>query len=162
MPIDRQEVVRLILQGLNDIGYQWVHATKSSPLMSSQSARVLETESGYTLATPAVADFQRAILGGRWSEGIALLPDLGIDMSIPAPIDIKVEEPASSDSSIHEPSNNPSKAPTNTAEQVKFLVSKQKYLEYLELGQQKKALNTLRTELAPVAKNQEVLHTLSG
>ena len=136
----------------------------------SQSADVLEAESGYQLSTPAAADFQAAILGGRWNEALALLSQLGIDMtnitststSTSAPA---LEEPASSSTSLHSVKSVPppigSSTPT-AAEQAKFLVSQQKYLEYLEVGQQKKALYTLRTELAPVAKDPDVLHTLSG
>jgi hypothetical protein len=59
-----------------------------------------------------------------------------------------------------------SKAPSTSlvtaVEQAKFLISQQKYLEYLEVGSQKKALHTLRTELAPAAKESDALHNLSG
>ena len=55
-----------------------------------------------------------------------------------------------------------SSAHTTPAHQARFSIAQQKYLEYLELGQQKKALNTLRQELAPVVKDSEVLHNLSG
>ncbi|ODN97475.1 WD-repeat protein [Cryptococcus wingfieldii CBS 7118] len=116
MPVDREEAVRLMLQGLRDVGYH-------------QSADVLEAESGYKLSTRAGSDFQQAILGGRWAEALALLPEL--DTAIPS-------------------------------DQTRYLIAQQKYLEYLELGQQKKALGVLRGELARVAKDQNVLHTLSG
>lgn len=130
----------------------------------SQSAKVLEAETGYSLSSGAATDFQHAILGGRWSEGLALLPALGIDVSASVSIPIKVEEPSSSGNSINEGSGGSfmGRGTGTIAEQAKFLVSQQKYLEYLELGQQKKALSTLRMELAPVAKDQEVLHSLSG
>lgn len=47
-------------------------------------------------------------------------------------------------------------------ENIRFLISQQKYLEMLELGAQKKALAVLRNELAPVTRDSEVLHALSG
>lgn len=134
-------------------------------LTPRRSVRALEAESGYTLSSRAATDFQHAILGGRWSEGLALLTDLGIDMSAPLPpIPIKVEEPSSSGNSINEGAGGSFSGggTGTTAEQAKFLIAQQKYLEYLELGQQKKALSTLRMELAPVTKDQEVLHSLSG
>ncbi|ORY24376.1 WD40-repeat-containing domain protein [Naematelia encephala] len=142
MPIVRQEVVRLILQGLRDIGY-------------NQSADVLEAESGYVLSTSAASDFQAAILGGRWSEALALLPELGIS-SAPS----NSEEPASSSSSIR--SGKARAAPGTVAEQVRFEIQVQKYLEFLEVGQKTKALAVLRAELAPVSKDPELLHDLSG
>lgn len=71
MPVEREEVVRLVLQGLRDIGYH-------------QSADVLEAESGYQLCDGAATDFQNAILGGRWSDALDLLPELGIPVSNPA------------------------------------------------------------------------------
>ena len=47
------------------------------------------------------------------------------------------------------------------ADQVRFMISQQKYLEHLELGQQKKALATLRQELAPKARDPDDLHRIS-
>ncbi|WVQ93433.1 hypothetical protein IAU59_000504 [Kwoniella sp. CBS 9459] len=145
MPVEREEVVRLMLQGLRDIGYH-------------QAADVLEAESGYHLSTPAATDFQAAILGGRWSEALALLPELGIPM--PA-----VTEPQSSRSSI---ASGKTKAVTlgkgtgSVSDQATFLIAQQKYLEYLEVGQQKKALSVLRSDLNRVARDSDVLHTLSS
>jgi hypothetical protein len=131
----------------------------------SQSADTLEAESGYTLASQAAFDFQRAILGGRWSEALVYLPELGIASSRPPSItpSIKAEDgvAASSSTSINELSA-PVPGPSMTiADQVRFMISQQKYLEYLELGQQKKALATLRQELAPKARDPDDLHRIS-
>lgn len=145
MPIQREEIVRIMLQGLRDMGYE-------------QAADVLEAESGFQLSGRAASDFEAAVLGGRWSEAIELFSQLGVPVA-PA----TGPEVASSSSSI---ASGKSKAVASgkgtPAEQARFLISQQKYLEYLELGQQKKALAVLRSELAPVAKDSEVLHTLSG
>ncbi|WVQ74624.1 hypothetical protein IAR50_004225 [Cryptococcus sp. DSM 104548] len=138
MPVEREEAVRLMLQGLRDIGYH-------------QSADVLEAESGYKLSTRAGSDLQQAILGGRWTEALALLPELGIPAS--APFGASSSESTSTTSS---------RDTSSASYQTRYLIAQQKYLEYLELGQQKKALGVLRGELARVAKDQNVLHTLSG
>jgi hypothetical protein len=47
-------------------------------LLHRQSAAVLEAESGYVQEPPVVQAFCQAILGGRWSEAIALLRELGV------------------------------------------------------------------------------------
>jgi len=118
------------------------------------------------LASRAVDDFQSAILGGRWSEALVFLPDLGIDtadggstVKAEAPINGSPAASINDSSSLHASGSGSS---LTVAQQVKSLISQQKYLEYLELGQQKKALATLRTELAPIVKDSDHLHTLSG
>lgn len=128
----------------------------------------MEAESGFTLATQPALDFQAAILGGRWSEAISLLPQMGIPLPSPStgnPISTVPEEPPLSSSASSMISMKSKYIPANQgtpAESIKFLISQQKYLEMLEVGAQKKALAVLRIELAPVAKDSEALHTLSG
>lgn len=125
----------------------------------SQSADVLEAESGYQLCDGAATDFQNAILGGRWSDALDLLPELGIPVFNPA----AEAGPSSESSSVtSDKAGNGVMSGTSPGDQARFLISQQKYLEYLEVGQQKKALSVLRGELARVAKDQDVLHTLSG
>jgi len=46
-------------------------------------------------------------------------------------------------------------------DRAKFLIAQQKYLEYLEGGQQKRALAVLRGELANLTTESEVLHSVS-
>ncbi|WWC87896.1 uncharacterized protein L201_002795 [Kwoniella dendrophila CBS 6074] len=145
MPVEREEAVRLMLQGLRDIGYH-------------QAADVLEVESGFQLSTTHAQDFQSAILGGRWSEAFALLPELGI----PIPPAQEAESSGSSIASGKTKATTLGKGTSSLSDQASFLIAQQKYLEYLEIGQQKKALGVLRGELARVAKDQDVLHTLSG
>ncbi|KAI0748620.1 WD40 repeat-like protein [Daedaleopsis nitida] len=45
---------------------------------------------------------------------------------------------------------------------AKFLIAKQKYLEYLEAGKPTAALHVLRNELAPLNPDEEHLHALSS
>lgn len=126
-------------------------------LTDRQSAATLEAESGYTLASQPVIDLQAAILGGRWSESLSLLSQLGIITASPTPVD----EPESSSSSIKSGKSRATGTGT-PADAIRFLISQQKYLEMLEVGQQKKALAVLRTELASVVKDSDLLHTLTG
>jgi hypothetical protein len=44
---------------------------------------------------------------------------------------------------------------------AKFLISQQKYLEYLESGKTAMALHVLRNELAPLQTDPDLLHPLS-
>jgi hypothetical protein len=57
---NREEVVRILIQGLLDMGY-------------SDAASVLSGESGYELESPLVAAFRSAVLDGAWSEAEAIL-----------------------------------------------------------------------------------------
>lgn len=147
MPINREEIVRLMLQGLEDLGYQ-------------QAASVLSKESGYTTSSPAAAEFQDAILGGRWSEALHLLPELGIVDHATS----MLAETSSSRSSIASGKTKADPAEAQSpANKARFLIARQKYLELLEGGQQKKALAVLRSELAAATThNPEALHDLSG
>ncbi|KAG9012086.1 hypothetical protein FRB93_002229 [Tulasnella sp. JGI-2019a] len=63
--VDREELVRLMVQTLRDVGY-------------AESALTLEAESGYALETPQVAEFRRAVLSGEWQAVVESLPAMGI------------------------------------------------------------------------------------
>ncbi|KAJ9091875.1 hypothetical protein QFC21_007073 [Naganishia friedmannii] len=65
MPVRREEFVRLVLQALREVGY-------------SQTAEVLRAESGYEEENQTATALRNAILGGRWSESITLLEELGV------------------------------------------------------------------------------------
>jgi hypothetical protein len=57
---NRQEVTRLIIQSLSDLGYQ-------------STARQLSQESGFELEVPNVAAFRTAVHNGHWADAEALL-----------------------------------------------------------------------------------------
>ncbi|KAL4750074.1 hypothetical protein BDW72DRAFT_204186 [Aspergillus terricola var. indicus] len=57
---DREEVTRILIQSLYELGY-------------SNSAALLSKESGYQLESPAVAIFRNAVLEGRWAEAERIL-----------------------------------------------------------------------------------------
>ncbi|KAF5358519.1 hypothetical protein D9756_001366 [Leucocoprinus leucothites] len=61
--IDREELVRLTLQLLRDVGY-------------IESAATLEAESGYDMESLQVSQFRRYILDGMWSKAEAILSRL--------------------------------------------------------------------------------------
>ena len=44
----------------------------------SESANVLEAESGYSLETARVSDFRAAVLGGSWNKVADMLPSIGV------------------------------------------------------------------------------------
>lgn len=57
---NREEVTRILIQSLHDLGY-------------GGAASMLSAESGYELETRGVATFRSAVLGGRWSEAERIL-----------------------------------------------------------------------------------------
>ena len=57
---DREEVTRLLIQGLEDLGY-------------NEAAERLSQESGYQVESSTVAAFRSAVLEGKWSTAEALL-----------------------------------------------------------------------------------------
>lgn len=57
---DREEVTRILLQALNDMGYQ-------------DAARSVSRDSGYELENPTVAAFRSAVISGSWAEAEDLL-----------------------------------------------------------------------------------------
>jgi hypothetical protein len=57
---NRQEVTRVLIQSLTDLGYQ-------------STAEQLSRESGYELEAPSVASFRTAVQNGEWAEAEALL-----------------------------------------------------------------------------------------
>ncbi|KAG9303962.1 hypothetical protein G9A89_005872 [Geosiphon pyriformis] len=62
----KQELVRLMVQALQNMGY-------------SQSAALLESESGFPLESQAVAQFREGVLKGDWDLIESLLPTLELD-----------------------------------------------------------------------------------
>ena len=97
-------------------------------------------------------------MGGRWAESIQLLEQLGIPTTPTI-----ANEPESSSSSIASGKTKASFRGTGSdAEKARFWIARQKYLEYLEAGLQKKALSVLRGELAHLTKDSDMLHTMSG
>ncbi|KAL9615120.1 MAG: hypothetical protein Q9167_000438 [Letrouitia subvulpina] len=133
---DREEVTRLLIQGLGDLGYHG-------------AAERLSQESGYEVESPAVAAFRHAVLQGEWSEAEHLLFGSepsdgggGVSISNGGHYGLKFKEDADLD-------------------HLRFRLREQKYLELLEMKDLGSALMVLRQELTPLNQDKEKLHSLS-
>lgn len=136
---DREEVTRLLLQGLQDLGY-------------NSSANRLCQESGYEVESPTVAAFRNAVLQGEWAE---------VESFLFGP----TTEPDGGGVRI---SNGESRhlrglkfVNTVDSDQMKFVIREQKYLEFLEKQDTGRALMVLQTELQPLNWDRGRLNALS-
>ena len=136
---DREEVTRLLIQGLGDLGYHG-------------SANRLSQESGYEVESPAVAAFRNAVLQGQWPEAEALL--FGVD--------------SEADGGGVSISNGYSHhleglklASDADPDNMRFSIREQKYLELLEKMETTSAIMVLRHELQPLRQDVSRLDHLS-
>lgn len=134
---DREEVTRLLIQGLTDLGYHG-------------AADRLSQESGYVVESPSVADFRLAVLQGRWAEAESLL------FGSPQTEDVGGVSISNGDS--HEGLKF---ADGVDSDELKFRMREQKYLELLESRDLSSALKVLRQELTPLHQDIGKLHDLS-
>ena len=136
---DREEVTRLLIQGLDDLGYE-------------NAANRLSQESGYEVESPAVAAFRNAILQGQWSEAESLLFGVrseadGGGVSI-------------SNGDWHH-LGGLDLAEGADPDAMRFSIREQKYLELLENRDTGKAMMVLRHELQPLHHDRGRLNALS-
>ena len=136
---DREEVIRLLIQGLGDLGYQ-------------NAANILSQESGYEVESPAVASFREAILQGRWSEAESLLFGTGSEAD-GGGVHI-------SNGAWHNPKGL-RLAEQADADNMKFNIREQKYLELLENEDTSSAMMVLRHQLQPLHHETSRLGFLS-
>lgn len=136
---NREEVTRLLIQGLVDLGYQG-------------AADRLSQESGYEVESPSVAAFRHAVLQGEWFEAESLL----------------FGSPSGHDGggvSISHGDFNPHVglqfADGVNFDELRFEMREQKYLELLEARDLGNALMVLRQELTPLNQDTAKLHHLS-
>lgn len=135
---DREEVTRLIIQGLTDLGYHG-------------SAEKLTQESGYELESPSVAAFRCAVLQGEWLEAESLLfGSIQVDGGGVSISNWESHRHAGLEF-----------AEGADLDEMKFRLREQKYLELLEEGDLGSALNVLRQELTPLHQDIGKLHYLS-
>lgn len=158
---DREEVTRILLQSLSDLGYRG-------------AAEQLSRESGYELEIPSVAAFRNAVLAGEWEEAESLL--FGAD---PSELDgggvLVGNGNGHSSNTLWRKSNAPFPhgSQNGTSRQglplaegadvtsLRFYLRQQKYLELLERRNLTAALAVLRTELTPLKTDVGRLHFLS-
>lgn len=131
---NREEVTRIMIQTLSDMGYL-------------EAAKSVSQDSGFELESPTVAAFRDAVLKGSWNEAEQLLSGaaLATDDGLPTP-----------------PGNGLVLAPGSDLSLMRFWIRQQKFLELLEQRETSRALMVLRTELTPLHRDTNKLHFLSS
>ena len=137
---DREEVTRLLIQGLGDLGYH-------------SAANRLSQESGFEVESPAVAAFRNAILQGQWSEAESLL--FGVDSEADG------GGVSISNGDWHH-LGGLKFADNADPDSMRFSIREQKYLELLEKEDTGRAMMVLRHELQPLHHDRQRLDSLSG
>lgn len=128
---DREEVTRLLIQALSDMGYH-------------SAAQSVSNDSGYELESPTVAAFRTAVIQGAWTDAEQFLfgAATASDSQGRSGNGLVLVEGADRDA-------------------MRFCIRQQKYLELLELREFRQALHVLRTELTPLNQDAQRLHSLS-
>ncbi|KAK8058762.1 WD domain-containing protein [Apiospora phragmitis] len=129
---DREEVTRILIQVLSDMGYH-------------TAAESVGRDSGFELESPTVASFRTAVLDGAWGDA----EDLLLGATAPA-------------ERTSQNGNGLVLAQGADRNMMRFWIRQQKFLELLEQQKTSQALMVLRTELTPLNQNQEKLHLLSS
>ncbi|ORY71181.1 WD40-repeat-containing domain protein [Pseudomassariella vexata] len=129
---DREEVTRILIQALSDMGYH-------------SAAQSVSRDSGYELESPTVAAFRNAVLEGAWDEAEELL--FGA---------------ATPEDRSNQNGNGLVLAPGTDRNVMRFWIRQQKFLELLEQRETSRALTVLRTELTPLYQDTHKLHFLSS
>lgn len=124
MTHDREEMTRLLIQALSEMGYR-------------EAAEIVSKDSGIELESPTVASFRAAVLGGRWTQAEKLL-----DGALMAGVDQQQH------------GNGLVLSPSADKVQMRFWLKQQKYLELLEQQESARALLVLRTELASLCQEK--------
>lgn len=132
---NREEVTRILIQGLIDMGYRG-------------TASFLSQESGYELESPSVSAFRHAIIEGQWTQAEGIL--LG---SHPSDGGGTQDEPPGSGLVLAEGADK---------QQMLFWIRQQKFLELLDKRDLSSALLVLRQELTPLHQDMHQLHALSS
>lgn len=131
---NREQVTRILIQALNDLGY---HAAADS----------VAEESGFQVESPDVVAFRHAVLGGDWLKAEQLLSRENARRSGQG-------QPPSGHGLVLAPG-----ADRNT---MRSQIRQQKFLELLERRETSQALTVLRNELSPLCSDQhQTLHLLS-
>lgn len=131
---NREEVTRILIQALSDMGYQ-------------AAAESVSEESGFKLENPTVAAFRAAVLDGSWAEAEDLLTGAIVA--------------GQSDDGGSE-GNGLVLAPGSDRDVMRFGMRQQKFLELLETRDTTRALHVLRAELTPLHHDTVKLHFLSS
>lgn len=128
---DREEVTRILIQALSDMGYH-------------SAAQSVSKDSGFELESPTVAAFRTAVIQGSWTEAEQFL--FGA---------------ATAADTQHRSGNGLVLMEGADRDAMRFCIRQQKYLELLELRDYRQALSVLRTELTPLSQDAKKLNFLS-
>jgi WD repeat-containing protein 26 len=131
---DREEVTRILIQALSDLGY-------------NGAAGTLSQESGYELESPSVAAFRNAVMQGEWAEAEELL--------------FGSTAPSTAEGGVSLNATGLELAEGADKDVMRFWLRQQKFLELLEERDTGRALMVLRTELTPLYQDVGKLHFLS-
>jgi WD repeat-containing protein 26 len=131
---DREEVTRILIQALSDLGY-------------NGAAGTLSQESGYELESPSVAAFRNAVMQGEWAEAEQLL--------------FGPRAPSTMEGGVSLNATGLELAEGADKDVMRFWLRQQKFLELLEKRDTGRALMVLRTELTPLYQDVGKLHFLS-
>lgn len=129
---DREEVTRILIQALSDMGYH-------------SAAESVSHDSGYELESPTVAAFRNAVLDGNWNEAEQLLNGA-----------------TASGDRTNQSGNGLVLTTATDRDIMRFWIRQQKFLEFLEERETGQALIVLRTELTPLYQDTQRLHFLSS
>jgi len=152
---DREEVTRILIQSLTDLGYHG-------------AATALSRESGFELENPSVAAFRDAILSGEWAEAEALLFGSTQDdgeggVTLRADGNSHHENQWLRTGAIGGTQRSQGLPLSENANKKEMLfgIRQQKYLEFLEQRDIGSALTVLRTELTPNHTDTQHLHEIT-
>lgn len=129
---DREEVTRMLIQALSDMGYH-------------SAAESVSHDSGFELESPTVAAFRNAVLDGNWNEAEQLL-----------------DGATASGDRTNQSGNGLVLTNAADRDVMRFWIRQQKFLELLEERETGQALIILRTELTPLYQDTQRLHFLSS
>ncbi|KAK3068809.1 hypothetical protein LTR53_013335, partial [Teratosphaeriaceae sp. CCFEE 6253] len=153
---DREEVTRILLQSLSDLGY-------------AGAARQLSQESGYELEIASVAALRVAVQRGEWGEAEALLlgsegweADGGVLLGNGHGHVARRKSRTSFGSQNGYARQGLPLVDGADTTMLRFLLRQQKYLELLEARELNTALHVLRNELTPLKRDIARLHALSS
>ncbi|KAF2140338.1 glycoside hydrolase family 1 protein [Aplosporella prunicola CBS 121167] len=144
---DREEVTRILIQGLADLGY-------------NTAAEALSQESGYDLEGPTVAAFRDAVLQGDWAKAESLL--FGTAYEDGGGVGIGDGAYGYRKTPDRSDTRGLPLAEGADKDEMRFAMRQQKYLELLEGRDLGAALMVLRQELTPLHHDVNRLHYLSS
>ena len=151
---DREEVARILIQGLDDLGY---HSAATS----------LSDESGYKLETKYASAFRNAVLQGDWTKAETLLfghdrqPSPGVSGDQQNGSQGHDEADGVDNTDVQDIGQGLELSEDASKNEMLFLIRQQKYLELLEAENVTAALVVLRQELQPLHQDERQLHALS-